>query len=286
MVAFDKTGTLTDGTPHLVEAPEDDAAWSVAAALAAGSRHPLSRAIAAAAQAKGIAPAALADIREVPGDGVEALQGGRLVRLGRPEWVGGGHRFAVAVAAGDGRIAGFRFAETLRPGAVETCARLRALGLDVAILSGDADEAVAAIASQTGIGERHARLRPGDKLAWLEARRAEGRRVLMVGDGLNDGPALAAAHASMSPAGAADVAKAAAGLVFTGASLCAVTEAVLLASAARRRTLQSFGIATVYNAVALPLAITGLVTPLIAAAAMSGSSILVVLNALRLRGAR
>lgn len=93
------------------------------------------------------------------------------------------------------------------------------MGLDLAILSGDAEEAVVAVAPDTGIAETHARLKPGDKLAWLDARRAERRKVLMVGDGLNDGPALAAAHASMSPAAAADVAKAAAGLVFTGAGL-------------------------------------------------------------------
>jgi P-type Cu2+ transporter len=285
LVAFDKTGTLTDGAPRLVEGPQDGAAWAVAAALAGGSRHPLSRAIAAAAEARGVVAAALSEVREVPGYGVEAVHGGVRVRLGRPEWIGGGEGFAVAVEAG-ASVAGFRFAETLRPGAVETCERLRALGLDIAILSGDADEAVDAIAAETGIGERHARLRPGEKLAWLDARRAEGCRVLMVGDGLNDGPALAAAHASMSPAGAADVAKAAAGLVFTGARLDPVAEAVLLARTARRRTLQSFAIAAGYNAVALPLAIAGLVTPLIAAAAMSGSSILVVLNALRLRNVR
>jgi Cu2+-exporting ATPase len=230
-------------------------------------------------------PAALAEIREVPGYGVEALHGGARVRLGRPEWVGGAAGCAVAVDAG-GAVAGFRFAETLRPGAAETCARLSAMGLGLAMLSGDAEEAVAAVAAETGIAERQARLRPGDKLVWLEARRAEGRRVLMVGDGLNDGPALAAAHASMSPAEAADVAKAAAGLVFTGARLDAVPEALALARTARRRTLQSFGLAAVYNALALPLAVMGLVTPLIAAAAMSGSSILVVLNALRLRRAR
>lgn len=285
LVAFDKTGTLTDGAPRLLEGPESPHAWAVAAALAGSSRHPLSRAIAGAAAARGIAPAVLADIREMPGFGVEARYAGRSVRLGRPEWVGAPEGYQVAIDAGNG-ITGFHFGEELRPAAVETCERLRALGLDLAILSGDAAEAVDAVAARTGIAETHARLKPGDKLAWLEARRAEGRKVLMVGDGLNDGPALAAAHASISPGSAADVAKAAAGLVFTGVRLDAIAEAIALARTARRRTLQSFGIAAVYNAIAMPLAIAGGVTPLIAALAMSGSSVAVVLNALRLRGAR
>src|SRR5690625_4845067 len=282
MIAFDKTGTLTDGKPRLVEGPSDARAWAVAAALAGASRHPLSRAIAEEAAARGVVPSTITKVREVPGFGVEGECVGRPVRLGRPEWVGADAGYAVAIDAG-GALEGFRFAETLRPDAAETCHALRAMGLDLAILSGDSAEAVAAVAAETGIAETHARLEPGDKLAWLEARRKEGCRVLMVGDGLNDGPALAAAHASMSPAEAADVAQAAAGLVFTGASLGAVKEAISLARTARLRTFQSFGIAAVYNAIAMPLAVAGFVTPLIAALAMSGSSVAVVLNALRLR---
>lgn len=285
MIAFDKTGTLTDGKPRLVEWPSDTRAWEVAAALAGASRHPLSRAIAKEAAERGIVPAAIINIREVPGFGVEGEYVGRHVRLGRPEWVGADEDYAVAIDAG-GMLEGFRFAETLRPDAAETCRALGEMGFDLAILSGDAEAAVLAIGAETGIAETHARLEPGDKLAWLEARRAEGRRVLMVGDGLNDGPALAAAHASMSPAAAADVAQAAAGLVFTGESLAAVTEAVTLARTARTRTFQSFGLAAVYNAIAMPLALAGFVTPLIAAVAMSGSSVAVVLNALRLRRVR
>lgn len=282
MIAFDKTGTLTDGKPRLVDSPADARSWEVAAALAGASRHPLSRAIAEEAKARGVTAAKVTNIREVPGFGVEGECVGRRIRLGRPEWVGTPSDYAVAIDAG-GVLEGFRFAETLRPDAVETCRTLREKGFDLAILSGDAGDAVAAIAAETGITETHARLQPGDKLAWLEARHAEGRRVLMVGDGLNDGPALAAAHASMSPAAAADVAQAAAGLVFTGASLGAVAEALALARTARLRTFQSFGLAAIYNAVAMPTALAGLVTPLIAAVAMSGSSVAVVLNALRLR---
>jgi len=171
----------------------------------------------------------------------------------------------------------------VREDASETVARRRAMGCDVAILSGDGAEAVRAAGAATGIDDIHAALLPGDKLARIDAWASEGRRVLMVGDGLNDSPALAAAHASMSPAEAADVSRIAAGLVFAGASLGAVAEALTVARAARHRALESFGIAAIYNACAIPLALAGMVTPLIAALAMSGSSILVVLNALRLR---
>jgi Cu2+-exporting ATPase len=127
---------------------------------------------------------------------------------------------------------------------------------------------------------------PADKLAALEALARDGVRVLMVGDGINDAPALAAAHASMSPVAASDVSRAAAGLVFTGERLEPVVFALETARMARSRALENFGMAAAYNAVAVPVALAGLVTPLIAALAMSGSSIAVTLNALRLRRAR
>ena len=286
MVAFDKTGTLTDGVPRLVNAPaRDDPAWPVAAALAGRSRHPLSQALAREAEARGIVPADVTDVREHPGLGVEATIGGRTARLGRPEWIGG-QDHDVLVQLPDGSTAGFSFEENLRPQATETCRMLRDLGLKLSVLSGDGAAAVDRIASLTGIERRHAKLMPGDKLALLEAWHRQGRKVLMVGDGLNDSPALAAAHASISPASASDVSKTAAGLVFTRPGLDAVVTAVSVARAARRRALESFGIAACYNAIAIPVAMAGLVTPLIAALAMSGSSLLVILNALRLRSAK
>ena len=152
------------------------------------------------------------------------------------------------------------------------------------MVSGDRAEAVSAVASQLGIKAR-SELQPGDKLALIEAMQAAGRHVLMIGDGLNDGPALKAAYVSVAPSSASDVGKTAADLVFMGDRLMPVA----LAVAAARRTMavvrQNFVLAIGYNALAVPLAIAGQVTPLVAAIAMSGSSLIVVANALRLRNA-
>ncbi|MEM9043618.1 MAG: heavy metal translocating P-type ATPase [Pseudomonadota bacterium] len=288
MVVFDKTGTLTEAESQLCSPPRrDDPAWPVAAALATASHHPLSRAIAREAKTMGIQPARVTDIIETPGFGVEGKLNGHHVRLGRHGWAGADEPSASGVALSmHGHVIRFQFTEALRQDAAETCAELSVRGLDLAILSGDRTDAVAKIAKATGISEARAAMLPGDKLAWLKARIAEGRRILMVGDGLNDSPALALAHCSMSPASASDVAKTAAGLVFTSDSLAVVARAHLIACRARRRMLECFGIAAAYNAVAIPLAVSGFVTPLIAAIAMSASSILVVVNALRLRGSR
>jgi Cu2+-exporting ATPase len=160
---------------------------------------------------------------------------------------------------------------------------LRAQGYDIRIMSGDRAGAVAPIAAALGISEWQAALKPADKIAALDALKAAGRRVLMVGDGLNDAPALAAAHVSISPISAVDLAQAQADAVFLGEKLEPVVGALLIARRAHRLMRQNLGLAVIYNAVAVPIAIAGLVTPLIAAVAMSGSSLLVTLNALRAR---
>jgi Cu2+-exporting ATPase len=160
-------------------------------------------------------------------------------------------------------------------------ARLRARGLRILLLSGDSPEAVAAAARAAGIGEWRAGMRPEAKLAALAALAAEGRRVCMVGDGLNDAPALAAAHVSISPASATDVARTAADFVVPAGLLAPVRTCFNQARIARARAIQNLWLAAAYNAVAIPLAMAGLVTPLLASLAMSGSSILVTLNALR-----
>ncbi len=289
MVVFDKTGTLTEGRPVLASGPGvNDPAWPVAAALAGVSRHPLSRALAAAAAARGIAPAALGALREVPGAGVEGATDGDRVRLGRAEWVGAarGEATAVWLRVGDAAPVEFTFEDVVRADAREVCDALRARGLKLALFSSDAAGPVARVAEATGITDARARMTPADKLAALERLARDGVRVLMVGDGINDAPALAAAHASMSPVSASDVGRAAAGLVFTGERLEPVVFALETARLARARALENFALAAAYNAVAVPVALIGLVTPLIAALAMSGSSIAVTLNALRLRGAK
>jgi Cu2+-exporting ATPase len=289
MVVFDKTGTLTEGRPVLTSGPEaHDPAWPVAAALAGGSRHPLSKALAEAAEARGIAASDLGDLREVPGAGVEADLDGAKVRLGRSDWVGasGGSMTAVWLRVGDNTPVEFTFEDVVRADAGEACEALRKRGMKLALFSGDAAGPVARVAAATGIDDARAGMTPADKLTALEGLAGDGVRVLMVGDGINDAPALASARASMSPVSASDVSRAAAGLVFTGERLAPVVFALETARMARARVLENFGLAAVYNAVAVPVALIGLVTPLIAALAMSASSIVVTLNALRLRGAK
>ena len=286
-VVLDKTGTLTTGRPELTEAPEDPEAWAAAAALAAASRHPFSKALAAAAEARGVRPADARDLREIPGCGVEGTVASRSARLGRADWVGAPEDDGSAVWLRLGEAAPLRFGleDPLKPDAAAAVAAFKARGLTVALLSGDAPGPVSRAAAAAGIETWEARAAPADKVARLEALAAEGRRVLMVGDGINDAPALAAAAASISPAAAADVAHASAGLVLGGSGLMPAVMALDVARAAAARARENFAIAAVYNALAVPIAAFGYVTPLIAALAMSGSSILVTLNALRLRRA-
>ncbi len=143
--------------------------------------------------------------------------------------------------------------------------------------------AVAAVAAELGIADARAGLKPNEKIACLEAWQRQGERILMVGDGLNDAPALAAANASMSPASAADISQTAADMIFQSESLAAVVEALRVSRASRRRVLENFSLAAFYNVISIPLAMAGFVTPLLAAIAMSSSSIFVTANALRLR---
>ncbi|MBB3890026.1 Cu2+-exporting ATPase [Phenylobacterium haematophilum] len=278
-IVLDKTGVLTEGRPQLIDPVP--AAIAMAAPLAKASAHPLSRALAAYA-----GPTLLADdVVETPGQGVEGLIGGRRARLGRASFVG----VAGAPASetelwfgieGETKIR-FVFADQLRADAAATVAALKARGLSVEILSGDAFAAVSRAAEQAGIEVWRAALTPAEKAALVAERTAEGRKVLMVGDGLNDAAALAGAHAGMAPGTALDASQNAADLVFSGERLEAVVEAIDVARSARRRALENFSFAALYNLVAAPAAMLGFVNPFVAALAMSGSSLVVTLNALR-----
>ncbi len=290
-VVFDKTGTLTVGRPVLVNAADiDPRNLAIAAEIAAHSRHPLSRALAAGRGGERVALPAFDTIREFPGRGVEASAGGRVYRLGRADWaIGGGVSPAEAggtVLTADGRtLASFQFRDRLRADTWRAVAALRSSGLDISILSGDRATNVREIAEVAGIDSYESGVEPAGKAAAVAALSAEGKRVLMVGDGLNDAPALAAAHVSMAPATAADIGRNAADFVFLRESLSAVPLAFQISRDAGRLVRQNFALAIGYNAIAVPIAILGYVTPLIAAVAMSLSSVLVVANALRLKGA-
>lgn len=277
-VVFDKTGVLTAGRPRLVDG--DSKLTALAAPLARGSRHPLSRAL---AEAAGDGPMAQ-EVTETAGYGVEGLIDGRRARLGRAEWVG-------AQSSGDGTElwfgfdgetkVRFRFVDELRPEATDVVNRLKAMGLTVEILSGDALSPTRAAAATLGVDRFRSGLTPIEKGLALDQLTADGARTLMVGDGLNDAAALSKAHASMAPGAAAEASQNAADLVFeTG--LEAVPEAIAVARQARKRALENFGLSAAYNVIAAPLAILGLASPFVAAIAMSASSLVVTLNALRM----
>ena len=184
--------------------------------------------------------------------------------------------------APDGRVIDLRLEDRLRPDAEHVVARLRAAGYATELLSGDREGAVEIAARETAIATWRAGARPGRQDRAARGAESPGRKVLMVGDGLNDAPALAGAHASLSPSTAADISQTAADAVFQGERLAPVLETLAVARAARRMALQNFAIAIGYNCVFVPLAIAGLVTPLLAAIAMSASSIAVTVNAIRL----
>jgi P-type Cu2+ transporter len=285
-VVFDKTGTLTLGAPEPTNIDAHSADdLTVAAALAGASGHPLSLALAAALRARGVVPADVTDLREVPGYGVEGRHAGRTVRLGRAGWAGQGvlNETATWLDTGHGTPAAFTFADRLRPGAAEAVAGLVAQGRRVLLLSGDTEGAVAGMAARLGITDWTSGALPAEKAALVSELTAQGRCVLMVGDGLNDTAALAAAHVSISPASALDAARTASDIVLLGTDIAPVADALRIAGQARQRIKENFGISFAYNIVAVPLALVGLATPLAAALAMSLSSITVSLNALRLK---
>jgi P-type Cu2+ transporter len=287
-VIFDKTGTLTFGNPQLVNAQElTPELLSLAGAIASHSRHPYSRALAAAVNVQ--SQPAFTDVSEIPGSGLEASTGSATYRLGRREWalaVGEAPTVstqAEVVLSRDGvYLAGFRFHDGLRRDAHAAIADLRDEGLSVEMVSGDREETVAELAAALAL-DHTANASPRGKVGRIKVLTAAGRKILMVGDGLNDAPALTSALASMAPATAADIGRNAADLVFLHESLLAVPQAIAVARDAKHLVRQNLALAIGYNAIAVPVAVFGYVTPLIAAVAMSVSSIAVIANALRVR---
>jgi P-type Cu2+ transporter len=285
-VVFDKTGTLTLGAPEPTNLSDhDDEAAGVALALAAASSHPLARALREAAQAAGIRPAPVSELREVPGYGIEGRLDGQVVRLGRAGWVGATPQAVTAawLRIGDAAPRAFTFADRLRPGAEAAVAAIRAQGKAVHMISGDVPGAVADLAARLGIDAWQAEVLPEAKAARIAELASRGHKVLMVGDGLNDTAALAAAHVSISPASALDAARTASDIVLLGRDMAALGDALRVAVTSTRRIRENFAISAIYNVVAVPIALLGFATPLLAALAMSLSSITVSGNALRLK---
>jgi len=279
-VVFDKTGTLTLGEPRPVDLDRltgDERA--VALALAQNSRHALSRGLAAALRSRAVVPAVLETVAERPGEGMSGVVSGvGAVALVRPADARG--HLACELQIGEARRV-IAFSDPIRPHAAEAIEALSAAGIEATILSGDGSGPVAEVAGRLGL-RYVAGVDPSEKLAFLASLAADGKRVLMVGDGLNDGPALAAAHVSMAPASASDVSRQAADAVFLGDSLMPVAQAIAASRKTMKTVRQNFTLAVGYNLIAVPVAVAGLVTPLVAAIAMSLSSLIVVSNSLRL----
>ncbi|MFN3619106.1 heavy metal translocating P-type ATPase [Sphingorhabdus sp.] len=285
LAMFDKTGTLTRGKPEPINLASADAVQkSVLLALSRSSRHPLSEAIRRALEADNVVAAKIEQICETAGSGIFAVFNGKKVSLARPDGSLAYEGLATELQMEGRDPLAVYFADQLRAGASETLTKMAAMGIRSSILSGDRATSVAPVARTLGVTAQTSML-PQDKLDAIARQRAAGHKVLMVGDGLNDGPALAAGYASMAPASASDAGQQAADVVFMGDSLAPVATTIRAARRTQQIVRQNFVLAIGYNVIAVPLAIGGYVTPLIAAAAMSGSSLIVVANALRLRSA-
>jgi Cu+-exporting ATPase len=304
-VVLDKTGTLTTGHPHVVRLAVLDGsdgldALALAAGAEAASEHPLARAVVAAATDRGLAPTSTAGVESVPGRGVIATAGSHRVQAGSLAWLAEtgvdtsaadclaaelaeAAQTPVAIAV-DGRLRLLLgIADALRPDSTDGITRLRRLGLEPVLATGDTQAAAAATARAAGIGIVHAGLLPQDKSALIARLRREHGPVAMVGDGINDAPALAAANIGIAVATGTGAAMAAADITLVHGGIGAVADAVMLARATRKIIRQNLGWAFGYNLVLVPLAATGVLPPVLAAGAMATSSVTVVGNALRLR---
>ena len=283
-VVFDKTGTLTLGEITLAGGDFTPQQLTVAASMSAHSKHPLSKAL-TVAYADDLIDLS---VEEHAGKGLLAAFEGRQLRLGSRIWCGVAADDVAAelelwLDGSDGHTAQFIFTDKVRADAAQTVQQLQQMGLKTIMLSGDRQATAERIGRSLDIMDVVAGVSPQQKCEYLQDLKKKGHSVLMVGDGLNDAPALAAAHASMSPSAAIDITQNAADIIFQGERLAPVLQTLETARRSTKLVRQNFGLAIAYNIVAVPLAVAGFVTPFIAAAAMSGSSLMVILNAFRLK---
>ena len=303
VLAVDKTGTLTRGEPQVTDllplACTPDAAVQLAAALEQGSEHPLARAVLQYAQSAALIFPAVTVFQAVPGKGVEGVVDGRRLRLGAPDWFVGlelpqakilelqsAGKTVVILAENDLALAVLAIADPLRESSRSAVTRLRAMGIRVVMLTGDNAATAAAIAAEAGIDEFRANIMPADKSVAVEILKAAGGRVAMLGDGINDAPALAAADVSFAMGAGSDAAIEVADVTLVRSDLHGVADAILLSRATLSKIRQNLFFAFIYNIMGIPLAALGLLNPVLAGAAMAVSSVSVVSNSLLLRGWR
>jgi Cu2+-exporting ATPase len=283
-VLFDKTGVLTRGVPEL-DGKYNKQKLQLAASLAVHSKHPLSTALCNINKEELLA---LENVKEIPGKGVSATYRNKQVRMGSKNWLNIEEKTKTDkpelwLQEENHPPCPFYFSDPLRDDAPLVINSLNNANIKTFILSGDHKRAVENIAKQLDIKSYKAEQSPVDKFHYLESLKEEGKTVLMVGDGLNDAPVLAKADISMAPGTAVDLAQNAADIVFMGDRLYPVYESYKLACKSQQLVKQNFALAIIYNLIAVPLAFAGMVTPLIAAIAMSGSSLLVIANSFRLK---
>ena len=281
-ILLDKTGTLTLGRPQL-KGGYDAAALQMAASLAAHSAHPLSKALHYDGELLEIQ-----DVLEHPGRGLEGSYNGKLIRLGSRVWCGDkgaapSEALELWLSVEGEAPSSFHFTDQLREDAPYIVGELKRADLEPIILSGDRRSVADKIAKEVGVEHVYAEQTPTQKFEILEEIKCSGRSVLMVGDGLNDAPVLAGADVSMAPGSAIDMAQNAADIVFMGDQLSPIYETYKTARITQKLVKQNFALAVIYNIIAVPLALGGFVTPLIAAIAMSGSSLIVIANSFRLK---
>lgn len=285
IMVFDKTGTLTLGEPKLIF-PEKfgDTTMQVAASLAAHSKHPLSKALVAENR---LPLLNMVNVKESQGMGLQGEYEGRLIKLGRFEFVSENKQkesndnySEIWLKIGEEKTVRFTFKDKLKPDAKETISRLKDMDKKIFLLSGDKENVVKEVADELGIKNFKAEVNPVEKFEFIKNLKLEGK-VLMCGDGLNDAPSLASADVSLSPASAVDITQNSADIVFQGKNLKPVLTSYLIAKKANILVKENFVLSFIYNAIAIPFAFAGFITPLNAAIAMSASSLIVIANSFR-----
>ncbi|MFL6656913.1 MAG: HAD-IC family P-type ATPase, partial [Massilia sp.] len=299
LIAFDKTGTLTMGKPRVSQMMAIDGdtqrLLALAAALEQGSEHPLARAVVAAAQAAGASLASAEGTTAIAGLGVAAKVAGTSLALGNAALMSRHGLTLPPVDTADSvawlaelapqpRLLGMlAFADTIKPASADAVRALQAAGLRTIMLSGDSQASARQVAQALGITEVHAALLPGDKVALVERLRGEGLRVAMVGDGINDAPALAAADIGVAMGGGTDVAMHTAGVTLMRGDPRLLVDAIAISRRTYAKIRQNLFWAFVFNVVGVPLAALGMLNPMLAGAAMAFSSVFVISNALLLK---